>query len=51
MREFARRFAAALAEADPKRFTVGDVETLLERAKSSPLASWGVADQRLPAIR
>lgn len=108
VREFTRRFATALAEADPKRFTValpkkerrgrifldflrnqrtatailpysargrsgmpvaapvawseladlersdaftiGDIETLLERANSSALAGWGVADQRLPAI-
>jgi bifunctional non-homologous end joining protein LigD len=31
-------------------FTIADVETLLKRAKSRKLKSWGKADQRLPAI-
>ncbi|MFL6773539.1 MAG: non-homologous end-joining DNA ligase [Sphingomicrobium sp.] len=108
VREFAKAFSSALAEADPKRFTValrkaqrsgrifldflrnqrtatailpysarardgapvaapvawdeleaieradaftiGDVETLLERAASPELRGWGVAEQRLPLI-
>ena len=32
-------------------FTIGDVETLLERAGSAELKGWGVADQALPALR
>lgn len=32
-------------------FTIGDVETLLERAKSRDLKGWGSADQRLPVLR
>ena len=31
-------------------FTIGDVETLLTRAKSRALKHWGKADQRLPAL-
>ncbi|MFL6761376.1 MAG: non-homologous end-joining DNA ligase, partial [Sphingomicrobium sp.] len=31
-------------------FTIGDVETLLERAASPELRGWGVAEQRLPLI-
>jgi bifunctional non-homologous end joining protein LigD len=32
-------------------FTIVDVETLLERARSRKLGSWGSADQRLPTLR
>ena len=31
-------------------FTIGDVETLLERARSPELEAWGIADQSLPRI-
>jgi bifunctional non-homologous end joining protein LigD len=31
-------------------FTIGDIETLLERARGRKLKQWGVADQRLPVI-
>jgi len=32
-------------------FTIGDVETLLKRAKSRDLKDWGCTDQRLPVLR
>jgi bifunctional non-homologous end joining protein LigD len=32
-------------------FSIADVETLLERARSRELKAWGVADQVLPALR
>jgi bifunctional non-homologous end joining protein LigD len=34
----------------PGRFTIADVETLVERAGSRSLRGWGVADQRLPDL-
>jgi DNA primase len=36
--------------AKPNAYTIADVEKLLRRAKTTAIAKWGKAEQRLPAL-
>ena len=50
VKDFAQRFAVALATAEPDRFTVRDGDELVERAASRALQGWGEANQALPDL-